>query len=61
MRTVTISFKPYMVCEYKHNGRIITNQKKYLCRSVTDTFLLLTAAKLQKKQITTKQFCGNLQ
>lgn len=30
MRTVTISFKPYMVCEYKHNGRIITNQKKYL-------------------------------
>lgn len=30
MRTVTISFKPYMVCEYKHNGRIVTNQKKYL-------------------------------
>lgn len=30
MRTVTISFKPYMICEYKHGERTIINQKKYL-------------------------------
>lgn len=30
MRTVTISFKPYMICEYKHGGRTVINQRKYL-------------------------------